>query len=183
MLRQAIADTDWETLDRHGGIDAVVERVLQVEEQSASTDGPGMIDDFRLWGSLRCRQMGVPLSEGGVTLKGDMIVTPTTPFPQRAEPSPLWWGTFAKRRTGRRTTRISGVRYGKAKRGCASRVPILPGANGAPHGRDAGGESDPLVFGAGAPREEGKVDRPLATLSHPSAGVRSHHRDPWREGH
>ena len=70
MLRQAIADTDWETLDRHGGIDAVVERVLQVEEQSASTDGPGMIDDFRLWGSLRCRQMGVPLSEGGGDIEG-----------------------------------------------------------------------------------------------------------------
>ena len=65
MLRQAVADTDFEIIERHGGFDAVVERVLQVEEQSASTDGPGMIDGFRLWGSLRCRQMGVPLSEGG----------------------------------------------------------------------------------------------------------------------
>lgn len=70
MLRQAIADTDWETLDRHGGIDSVVERVLQVEEQSASTNGPGMIDGFRLWGSLRCRQMGVPLSERGGDIEG-----------------------------------------------------------------------------------------------------------------
>ena len=65
MLRQAIADTDWDTLERHGGIGAAIERVLQVEEQSASTNGPGMIDDFRLWGSSRCRQMSVHVSDGG----------------------------------------------------------------------------------------------------------------------
>ena len=65
MLRQAVADTDWETIKRHGGWDAVIEKAIQVEEQLASTNGPGMIDGFRLWGSLRCRQMGVPLSEGG----------------------------------------------------------------------------------------------------------------------
>ena len=70
MLRQAIADTDWDTIERHGGFDAVVERVLQVEEQSASTNGPGMIDDFHLWGSSRCRQMGVTLSEGGGDIEG-----------------------------------------------------------------------------------------------------------------
>ena len=60
MLRQAIADTDWETLDRHGGIDAAIEKVLQVEEQSAANNDPGMIDDFRLWESSRCRRTGVP---------------------------------------------------------------------------------------------------------------------------
>ena len=68
MLRQAIADTDWDTLERHGGIDAAIEKVLQVEEQSASTNDPGMIDDFRLWGSRRCRQMGRHLSDGGVAI-------------------------------------------------------------------------------------------------------------------
>ncbi len=68
MLRQAIADTDWDTLERHGGIDAAIERVLQVEEQSASTNGPGMIDHFRLWGSRRCRQMGRHVSDGGVAI-------------------------------------------------------------------------------------------------------------------
>ncbi|MYC81312.1 MAG: hypothetical protein F4X19_04350 [Acidobacteria bacterium] len=70
MLRQAIADTDFEIIERHGGFDAVVNRVLQVEEQSASTNGPGMIDGFHLWGSLRCRRMGVPLSEGGGDIEG-----------------------------------------------------------------------------------------------------------------
>ena len=70
MLRQAIAVTDFEIIERYGGWDAVIERVLQVEELSASTDGPGMIDGFRLWGALRCRQMGVPLSEGGGDIEG-----------------------------------------------------------------------------------------------------------------
>ena len=58
MLRQAIADTDWETLDRHGGWDAVVTKVIQSEQESVSSDDRGMINDFRLWGSSRCRRMG-----------------------------------------------------------------------------------------------------------------------------
>ena len=68
MLRQAIADTDWDTLERHGGINAAIKKVLQVEAQSASTNDLGMIDDFRLWGSRRCRQMGRHVSEGGVSV-------------------------------------------------------------------------------------------------------------------
>ena len=65
MLRQAIADTDWETLERHGGFDAAVNKVLQSEQEAASPNDQGMIDDFHLWGSHRCRRMGVALSEGG----------------------------------------------------------------------------------------------------------------------
>ena len=37
MLRQAVADTDWDIIERFGGFDAVIEKVLQVEKQSAST--------------------------------------------------------------------------------------------------------------------------------------------------
>ena len=48
-------------------------------------------------------------------------------LPQRAKPSPLWLGIFPKRRTERGTTRISRVPCEKAKRGCASRVPLPPG--------------------------------------------------------
>ena len=62
MLRQAIADTDWETLDRHGGWDAVVQRVIQSEQETGSPDSRGMIDDFRLWQSNRCHQMHVNLT-------------------------------------------------------------------------------------------------------------------------
>ena len=32
--------------------------------------GAGMVDDFRLWGSRRCRRMGVTLSEGGGDIEG-----------------------------------------------------------------------------------------------------------------
>ena len=60
-------------------------------------------------------------------MKGDMIVTPTTYLSQRAEPSPLWLRTLRERPIGRGTKRISCVRCGKAKRGCASRVPLPPG--------------------------------------------------------
>ena len=70
MLRQAVADTDFDTIERYGGFDAVIEKVLQVEKQSASTNDQGMIDDFHLWGSRRCRQMGVTLSEGGGDIEG-----------------------------------------------------------------------------------------------------------------
>ena len=57
-----------------------------------------------------------------------MLLTTTTPYSQGAEPSPLWFGTFTKRRIGRGITRISRVPCDKAKRGCASRVPPSPGA-------------------------------------------------------
>ena len=63
MLRQAIADGDLETLERHGGFDAAVKKILEVEEQSTSNNDPGMIDDFRVWQSNRCRQTGAPLSD------------------------------------------------------------------------------------------------------------------------
>ena len=109
--------------------------------------------------------------KGGVTSKGDMILMRTTLFSQRAEPSPLWLRTSPKRLIRRGTTRISGVRCEKAVGGCASRVPPVARRNGAPHGRGAGGESDPTFFGAGTPPGRVKVDRPLATFSLLSAGV------------
>ena len=65
MLRQAIADTDWETLERHGGFDTVVEKVIQSEQETGSPDDRGMIDDFRVSRSLRCRQMAFHPFDGG----------------------------------------------------------------------------------------------------------------------
>ena len=86
-------------------------------------------------------------------------------------PSPLWWGSSLKRCTRRGTTRISRVRCGKAKRGCASRVPPLAWRNGAPHERGAGGESDPTLFAAGAPRGRAKVAAKVAALCPPCGEV------------
>ena len=57
-----------------------------------------------------------------------MFSTTTTLFSQRAEPSPLSFGTFPKRRMGRGITRISRVLSETAKRGGTSRVSPSPGA-------------------------------------------------------
>ena len=55
--------------------------------------------------------------------------------------------------------------------------PPLARRAGAPHERGAGGGSDPPFWPAGAAREGGKVDMPLATFS-PLSGGRSLHSDP-----
>ena len=60
VLRQAIADADWDTVERHGGLDVVVDKIDQAEEETAAMAGGGMIDDFRLWGSKRCRRINAP---------------------------------------------------------------------------------------------------------------------------
>ena len=61
--------------------------------------------------------------KGGGPPKWSTLRTTTTPFSQRAEPSPFCLGTSPKRRSRRGTTSIFRVRCDKTKRGCASRVP------------------------------------------------------------
>ena len=39
MLRQAIADTDWETLERHGGFNAAVKKIVQWEQENPASEG------------------------------------------------------------------------------------------------------------------------------------------------
>ena len=130
-----------------------------------------MIDNFRLWGSRRCRQMGRHLSDGGWRSNMAATLLRTTPVSQRAEPSSLWWGTSPKRRIRRGTTQIARVGCGKAKRGYASRVPPFVRRNGAPHERGAGGESDPTLLTAGAARGRPKVAAPVAALCPPCGEV------------
>ena len=57
-----------------------------------------------------------------------MLMTTTTFFSQRAEPLPLWLETFTKRRIRGGRASILGVRCEEAMGGCASRVPLPPGA-------------------------------------------------------
>ena len=59
-----------DTVERHGGRDPVVDKIDQAEEEAAALSGAGMVDDFRLWGSSRCRRMTVTLSEGGGDIEG-----------------------------------------------------------------------------------------------------------------
>ncbi len=65
MLRQAMAEADWDTVERHGGFNAVVEKILRWERENPATKGRGSIDRFCLWGSRRCRHMGGHLTKGG----------------------------------------------------------------------------------------------------------------------
>ena len=55
FLRQAIADADWDTVERHGGFDAVVDKINRAAKATAAGSGAGMIDDFRLRGSRTWR--------------------------------------------------------------------------------------------------------------------------------
>ena len=64
-LRWAISSADRETVERYGGLNATLKKMNQLEQAAPEPRGLGMIDDFRLWGSRRCRRMGVPLTKGG----------------------------------------------------------------------------------------------------------------------
>ena len=65
MLRQAIDEADWDTLEPYGGLDPAMRTLYRFEQQNPNFNGSGTIDDFRLRGSRRCRQMGVHPSERG----------------------------------------------------------------------------------------------------------------------
>ena len=65
MLRQALADADWDTLAPHGGLDAAMRTIHQFQQKNPASNGREMIDDFRLRGSRTWRRMGGPLTKGG----------------------------------------------------------------------------------------------------------------------
>ena len=58
FLRQALANADWDTVERHGGFDAVVDKINQAAEETAAWSGAGIIDDFHLRGSRTWRTRG-----------------------------------------------------------------------------------------------------------------------------
>ena len=57
-LRQAVSSADWETVERYGGLDAALGKINQLKQETPASIGRGMIGDFHLWGSRRCRRMG-----------------------------------------------------------------------------------------------------------------------------
>lgn len=63
MLRQALSQADWDTVNQYGGFDAAVERITQRNQEPGLSHGRGMIDDFRLWGSTRWRTREVTDSD------------------------------------------------------------------------------------------------------------------------
>ncbi len=64
-LRWAVSSADWETVERYGGLNAALKKINQLKQAAPEPQGLGMIDDFRLWGSRRCRRMGGHLTKGG----------------------------------------------------------------------------------------------------------------------
>ena len=65
FLLQAIHEADRDTVERHGGLNVVVEKVLQWEQENPASNGREMIDDFRLRGARTWRRMGGHLTKGG----------------------------------------------------------------------------------------------------------------------
>ena len=70
FLRPAISDSEWDTVERHGGLNVVMEKIAQLEQETPASTEAGMLDHFRLWGSRRCRQMGVTLLDGEGDIRG-----------------------------------------------------------------------------------------------------------------
>ena len=64
-LRQAVSSADWETVERYGGLNAALKKINQLKQATPEPEGLGMIDDFRLWGSRRCRRINAPLTKTG----------------------------------------------------------------------------------------------------------------------
>ena len=94
----------------------------------AASAGAGMIDDFRLWGSRRCRRINAPLKKTWWRTQVAHAFDNHNASLSEGAPSPLWFGIFPKRGIGRGITSIFRVLCDKAKRGCASRFPPSPGA-------------------------------------------------------
>ena len=57
--------TGQDTVERHAGLDPVMEKIVQWEQETPATNGRRMIDDSRLRGSRPCRHMGGHLTKGG----------------------------------------------------------------------------------------------------------------------
>ena len=55
ILGQVVADVDRDTVERPGGFDVVMEKIVQRDQENPASNGGGMIEDFRLWESRRCR--------------------------------------------------------------------------------------------------------------------------------
>ena len=62
-LRQAVAQADGDTVERYGGLNAALKKINQLAQENPVSNGRGMIDDFRLWGSRRCRRINAPLTK------------------------------------------------------------------------------------------------------------------------
>ena len=84
ILRWAVSSADWDTVERYGGLNAALKKINQLTQATPEPKGLGMIDDFHLWGSRRCRRIHAPLKKGGGSSRWCTLLTTTTLLSQRA---------------------------------------------------------------------------------------------------
>ena len=126
-LGQAIADTDWDTVERHSGLQAVVGKFDQAEEETA----PWPAQDGSTISASGGRGRGVvevaTLQSGGGArrwlTRWRTLLTTATLLSQRAKPSPLWSRLCPETRIGRGLARIARVLRGKAPCGAGIACP------------------------------------------------------------
>ncbi len=58
--RPDLAEADRDTVERHGSLDVVMEKIVQSEQNTPASNSNGMIDDFCLWGSRRWSRTNAP---------------------------------------------------------------------------------------------------------------------------
>ena len=68
---QVVSSADRETVERYGGLNAALKKINQLKQAAPEPMGLGMIDGFHLWGSRRCRRMGVTPSKAGWLISFD----------------------------------------------------------------------------------------------------------------
>ncbi len=181
-FRQAITQTDWDTVEGHGGFDVVMEKVDHWEQEDPASNGRERIDDFRLAGSRTWRRRGVRLTNVGPdTLAGHEFNDHNASLSE-GEALAVVVERFSETPHRKRDN----TDFPRPLRPSEARLrlgwPPPAGCGDVAQERGAGGGSDPGLFAADAPREGARPDRPPDTLP-PSFRGRSHHSDPWREGH
>ena len=161
LPRKARGSRGQETVEGHGSLNVVVEKIDHWEQENPASNGREVMHDFRLPGSRTWRRMGEystetrlftemahtfdthdgSLSEGGAlaVVVGDFHETPHWTRDDKHFPHPM---------------RPSEARLRLAR-------PPLARRGGAPHGRSAGGGSDPQFLAADTPRGRGRLFMPL----------------------
>ena len=66
ILQRAVDEADRDTLEPHGGLDATMRKIHQFQQENPGLNERGMIDSFCLWGSRRCRRIGVHFTRVGL---------------------------------------------------------------------------------------------------------------------
>jgi len=142
----------------------------ELEEEAGSPNRRGMIDDFCLWGSRRWSRRGVrPTNVGPDTRAGHDFNYQNASLSE-GEALTVVVERFSETPHCKRgnTDVPRPLRPTEARLRFTCPPPDCRG--GAPHGRGAGGGSDPRLFAADAPREGARPDRLPDTLP-PRSGV------------